>query len=47
MELIPVNIEMDDTLDLCMQFRRDAHAVSFGNDAGFNVDETKAWFTKL
>ncbi|HIF6194372.1 TPA: GNAT family N-acetyltransferase [Vibrio parahaemolyticus] len=47
MEFIPVNIEMDDTLDLCMQFRRDAHAVSFGNDVGFSVDETKAWFTKL
>lgn len=47
MEFISVNIEMDDTLDLCIQFRRDAHAVSFGSDASFSIDETKAWFTKL
>ncbi|HIF5642077.1 TPA: GNAT family N-acetyltransferase [Vibrio parahaemolyticus] len=47
MEFIPVNIEMDDTLNLCMRFRRDAHIVSFGNDFSFNADETEAWFTKL
>ncbi|AUW07697.1 GNAT family N-acetyltransferase [Vibrio campbellii] len=47
MEFIPVNIETDSVLDLCMKFRRDAHVVSFGNDDVFNADETKAWFTKL
>ncbi|EGR7977946.1 GNAT family N-acetyltransferase [Vibrio vulnificus] len=47
MEFVPVNIETEGTLDLCVQFRRDAHIVSFGDDTNFNVGETKAWFTKL
>ncbi|HDY7531025.1 TPA: hypothetical protein RQJ59_004368, partial [Vibrio vulnificus] len=47
MEFVPVNLETDGTLDLCIQFRRDAHLVSFGDDASFNVGETKAWFTRL
>jgi ribosomal protein S18 acetylase RimI-like enzyme len=47
MEFIPVNLETAGTLDLCIEFRRDAHIVSFGDDVNFNIRETIAWFKKL
>jgi ribosomal protein S18 acetylase RimI-like enzyme len=45
MEFIPVAIE--DTLNLCIQFRRDAHKVSFGSYEGFSVSDTTSWFQRL
>lgn len=47
MDFIPVHIESDEVFNLCMQFRRDAHVISFGSDLSFSADETKAWFEYL
>ena len=47
MDFIPVHIEITETLDLCMQFRRDAHIISFGSDLMFSAKETKEWFEYL
>ena len=45
MEFVPVNIEQQ--LDLCIAFRKDAYAVSYGGVDGFNPEETAAWFERL
>ncbi|MFW8630512.1 GNAT family N-acetyltransferase [Vibrio natriegens] len=45
MEFVPVNIEQQ--LDLCLAFRRDAYAVSYGSLDGFNTEDTTAWFGRL
>ena len=45
MEFVPVNLS--DTLDLCVAFRKDAYAVSYGNVDDFSVSGTKAWFEKI
>ncbi|MGY0616108.1 GNAT family N-acetyltransferase [Vibrio sp. FJH11] len=45
MEFVPVNIE--EQLDLCISFRKDAYAVSYGNTDGFSCEETTSWFYRL
>lgn len=45
MEFVPVNIEKQ--LNLCVAFRKDAYAVSYGNTEGFSSEEATVWFHRL
>ncbi len=45
MEFVPVNLQ--ETIDLCVEFRKDAHIVSYSNLDDFSLIEIGAWFHKL
>jgi len=45
MKLEPVNLKKN--LSECLEFRRDAHILSYGSDNSFNIEECTAWFNSL
>ncbi len=45
MQLIPVDLTQH--LKLCLQFREDAHRVSYGETSSFNASEITKWFEHL
>ncbi len=44
MELVPVDLNTN--LELCIQFRRDTHILSYGTDETFDRDQCIDWFNQ-
>ena len=40
-------VDLIKNLELCIQFRRDAHILSYGSSTDFNIEECIAWFHSL
>ena len=45
MKFTPVKLDLN--LELCIQFRRDAHIISYGNDSNFDREGVITWFRKI
>ena len=46
MDIAFKSINLDETLELCEEFRRDTHEISYGNLGTYKKDEVVDWFHK-
>lgn len=44
MDIAFKSINLDEALDLCAEFRRNTHEISYGNLGSYNKDEVVDWF---